>query len=183
VTRVDIVEGMNRIFSPQKGNKRFLNVRTVIPILGVLTIVVAATGTTVPNLRAQTIPSTVTILGICGATPTPATLSYGSLAPNAISGEQTVNLANAGNAAAGVSVSGTDWTGGGNTVMKVDATRYSLSSGSYGSKVILLTSAASLTTIPATQNTNTFWQLQAALTNPTFSGAAAQAVTLTVTCQ
>jgi hypothetical protein len=136
--RFDVVKGMDRIFFPLKGNTRFLNVRAMVPILGVLVILVAATASGIPNIHAQSIPSTVTIIGICGATPTPAVLSYGSLAPNAVSGEQTVNLANAGNAAASVSVSGTDWTGGGNTVMKVDATRYSLNSGSYGSKVILV---------------------------------------------
>jgi hypothetical protein len=135
----------------------------------------------VSNVYAQTIPSTVTILGICGATPTPATINYGTLAPNAISSERTVNLLNIGNAPSDVDVSGTDWQDVGE-VMDVSTTHYSTSSGSYGSKTALSTTAGNLVTIPATQNMDTFWQLQAILSNPVFAGPAAQTVTLTVTC-
>ena len=67
--------------------------------------------------------------------------------------------------------------------MDVSTTHYSTSSGSYGSKTALSTTAGNLVTIPATQNRDTFWQLQAVLSNPVFVGPAVQTVTLTVTCQ
>jgi hypothetical protein len=139
----------------------------------------------VPNVSkvyAQTIPSTVTIIGVCGATPTPSLIDYGALAPNAISSEETVNLLNVGNAPSDVDVSGTDWQDVGE-VMDVSTTHYSTSSGSYDSKTALSTTAGNLVTIPATQNMDTFWQLQAVLSDPVFVGPALQTVTLTVTCQ
>jgi hypothetical protein len=136
----------------------------------------------VSNIYAQTIPSTVTIIGICGATPTPAAINYGTIAPDAISSERTVNLLNLGNAPSDVDVGGTDWQDVGE-VMDVSTTHYSTSSGSYGSKTALSTTAGNLVTIPATQNRDTFWQLQAVLSNPVFVGPAVQTVTLTVTCQ
>jgi|SRR5918992_4744668 hypothetical protein len=157
-------------------------------ILGVgcgtaMVFLLSAIAPNVSNAYAQTIPSTVTIIAVCGATPTPTAIDYGALAPNAVSADRTVNLLNAGNAPSAVTARGTAWTGGASTVMNVDATHYSTSSGtSYGSKTALSTSNAALTTIPALQTQDTFWQLQTVLTNP-YVGPATQIVTLTVTCQ
>jgi hypothetical protein len=156
-------------------------------ILGVgcgtaVVLLLSAIAPNISNVYAQTIPSTVTIRGVCGATPTPATINYGELAPNAISSEETVNLQNIGNAPSDVDVSGTDWRDV-EEVMDVSTTHHSTSSGSYGSKTALSTTPGNLVTIPAIQNMNTFWQLQAVLSNTVFVGPAAQTVTLTVTCQ
>jgi hypothetical protein len=147
-----------------------------------MVFLLSAIAPSVSNAYAQTIPSTVTIIGVCGATPTPATINYGTLAPDATSSERTVNLLNIGNAPSDVDVSGTDWEAVGE-VMDVSTTHYSTSSGSYASKTALSTTAGNLVTIPATQNRDTFWQLQAILSNPAFAGPAAQTVTLIVTCQ
>jgi hypothetical protein len=88
-----------------------------------------------------------------------------------------------GNAPSDVEVSGNNWQGAGATVMNVGTTHYGTSSGAYGSKTALSTTASDLVTVPAVQNRDTFWQLQAVLSNPTYVGPAAQTVTLTVTCQ
>ena len=159
--------------------------RKLILVVGcgtALVLLFSAIAHNVSNVYAQTIPSTVTIIGICGATPTPAAINYGTIAPDAISSERTVNLLNLGNAPSDVDVGGTDWQDVGE-VMDVSTTHYSTSSGSYGSKTALSTTAGDLVTIPATQNRDTFWQLQAVLSNPVFVGPAVQTVTLTVTCQ
>lgn len=164
--------------NPFVSRKSILVVGLCIPVV----LLLGAIAPNVSNVYAQTIPSTVTILGICGATPTPAAINYGTLAPNAISSQQTVNLLNVGNAPSDVDVSGTNWQDV-SDVMNVDTTHYSTSSGSYASKTALSTTAANLVTIPAIQNRDTFWQLQAILSNPVFIGPAVQTVTLTVTCQ
>jgi hypothetical protein len=154
----------------------------IIGLCASVVLLLTAIAPEVYNAYAQTIPSTVTILGICGATPTPVAIDYGTLAPNAISSEETVNLLNVGNAPSDVDVSGTDWQDV-SEVMDVSTTHYSTSSGSYGSKTALSTTSGNLVTIPATQNQDTFWQLQAILSDPVFVGPALQTVTLTVTCQ
>jgi hypothetical protein len=159
--------------------KTMLVIGLGIPVLLLLGAVVP----NVSNVYAQTIPSTVTILGICGALADPATIDYGTLAPNDISSEESVTLMNTlGNVPSDVDVSGTNWRDVGD-VMNVGTTHYSTSSGSYGSKTPLSTTPANLVTIPATQSSATFWQLQAILSNPVFIGPAVQTVTLTVTCQ
>jgi hypothetical protein len=155
-----------------------LSKKLIVPMIVVLALL-----SVIPYAYAQTLPSTVTIIGICGATPAPPAVNYGILPPNAISTEQTVNLLNTGNAPSAVSVSGNAWIGAANTVMNVGATHYGTSSSSYATKTPLSTTAVSLTTIPATQNRDTFWQLQTALSDPAYNGPAAQTVTLTVTCQ
>lgn len=150
----------------------------------ILIISIVSVPNMAPNTSAQVIAGTVTILGVCGAIPLPTAVSYGSVPPNAISTEQTVTLQNiAGNVPASVSVRGTDWLSASLDIMDVEQTAYSTTSGSYDSKSKLSATDASLGTVPATGSLNTFWQLNAILNDPTFSGPAGQEVTLTVTCQ
>ena len=78
-------------------------------------------------------------------------MSYGVLAPNAESSDQTLQITNTGNAQANVLVMGSDW---GiplvSNAMLVSATHYSLTSGQpYASKTALTGTDTQLTTLTA----------------------------------
>ena len=157
---------------------------SAIPLIAIFTTIGLIT-TTIPAAHAQvSVPSTATILGVCGVTPVPSAINYGALAPNAASSDQTLQLTNPGNVQATVLVKGTDWsTATISNAMLVSATHYSLTSGqSYASKTALTGTDTQLTTLNALQQKNTFWQLTATLNDPTAVGPATQVVTLTGQC-
>jgi hypothetical protein len=140
--------------------------------------------TAIPSAHALDVPSTATILGVCGLVTVPVAMSYGVLAPNAESSDQTLQITNAGNAQANVLVMGSDW---GiplvSNAMLVSATHYSLTSGQpYASKTALTGTDTQLTTLTALQQKNTFWQLKATLNDPATVGPTTQIVTLTGQC-
>jgi hypothetical protein len=139
---------------------------------------------TIPYAHALDVPSTATILGVCGLTTIPPAISYGVLAPNAESSDQTLQITNTGNVQATVLVRGTAWsTATISNAMLVGATHYSLTSGqAYGSKTALTSTDEQFTTLTALQQRNTFWQLKATLNDPTAVGPATQVVTLTGQC-
>lgn len=138
----------------------------------------------IPYAHALDVPSTATILGVCGLVTVPVAMSYGVLAPNAESSDQTLQLTNTGNAQADVLVSGTDWTIPlVSNAMLVSATHYSLTSGqSYASKTALTGTDTQLTTLTALEQENSFWQLKATLNDPATVGPTTQIVTLTGQC-
>jgi hypothetical protein len=153
----------------------------------VITALIASIGllsTAIPYAYALDVPSTATILGVCGLTTVPTTINYGVLAPDAESSDQTLQIRNTGNVQATVLVKGTDWsTATILNAMPVTATHYTLTSGqSYASKTALTGSDTQLTTLTALQNKNTFWQLRATLSDPTAVGPTTQVVTLTGQC-
>jgi hypothetical protein len=159
-------------------------IMSAIPLIAIFATIGLIT-TTIPAAHAQVnVPSTATILGVCGVTPVPTAINYGALAPSAASSDQTLQLTNPGNVQATVLVKGTDWsTATISNAMLVSATHYSLTSGqSYASKTALTGTDTQLTTLNALQQKNTFWQLTATLNDPTAVGPATQVVTLTGQC-
>jgi hypothetical protein len=157
---------------------------SAIPLIAIFATIGLIT-TTIPAAHAQvSVPSTATILGVCGVTPVPAAIDYGTLAPSATSSDKTVQLTNPGNVQATVLVKGTDWsTATILNAMLVSSTHYSLTSGqTYGSKTALTGTDTQLTTLNPLQSQNTFWQLTATLNDPTAVGAVQQVVTLTGQC-
>lgn len=160
-------------------------IMSAIPLVAIFAGIALIATTTIPAAHAQVaVPSTATILGVCGVTPLPIAINYGILAPSAASEDQTLQLTNPGNVQATVLVKGTDWsTATSPTAMLVGATHYSLTSGqSYDSKIALTGSDTQLTTLSPLTPKNTFWQLTATLNDPTAFGPAEQIVTLTGQC-
>jgi hypothetical protein len=159
-------------------------IMSAIPLVAIFASIGLIT-TTIPAAHAQvSVPSTATILGVCGLTPLPTAINYGVLAPDAESSDQTLAITNTGNAQANVLVRGTDWSIPlVSNAMLVSATHYSLTSGqAYGSKTALTGTDTQLTTLTALQQKNTFWQLKATLNDPTAVGPTTQVVTLTGQC-
>jgi hypothetical protein len=141
-----------------------------------------------PGASAIDVQGTVTLLGICGVTPTVGSpIVYGILAPYTESTDKTLTITNAGNVQAAITVKGTAWDGvlGGSGVMLTGATHYSMTaSQAYASKTALTGSEASLTTLNPLQIKNSFWQLKTDLTpaHADFIDEAVQTVTLTAGC-
>jgi hypothetical protein len=158
-------------------NTNTLVILALIASIGVLS-------TTIPYAHAVDVPSTATILGVCGIVPVPTAISYGILPPDATSSDQTLQISNTGNAIETVLVKGTDWASATSaTALLVGATHYTLTSGqSYSSKTALTGSDVTLTTLNALQQKNTFWQLKATLNDPATVGPVTQTVTLTGQC-
>jgi hypothetical protein len=140
--------------------------------------------TAIPAAHALDVASTAEILGVCGLATVPPAISYGVLAPDAESSDQTLQITNTGNAEASVLVRGTAWsTATIPNAMLVGATHYTLTSGqAYASKTALTGTDTQLTTLTALQAQDTFWQLKATLNNPAAVGPATQVVTLTGQC-
>lgn len=159
---------------------------SAIPLVAIFAGIALITTTTIPTAHAQlNVESTAIILGVCGLATVPPTLDYGTLAPNQVSTEKNLDITNTGNAQADVSVRGTNWVLVENVAtnaMPVGATHYSTSSGSYDSKTALTTEDVQFLTLTALQTQNTFWQLQADLSDPAIVGATTQTVTLTGKC-
>lgn len=157
----------------------FVLIGMLLSIFGVVTI---------QSAFAADVLGTVTLLGVCGVTPTVGSpIVYGILAPYTESSDRTLTITNLGNVQAAIKVKGVDWDGvlGGTGVMLTGATHYSMTSGqAYGSKTTLTGSDVSLTTLNPLQIKNSFWQLKTDLT-PThadFIDEAVQTVTLTADC-
>lgn len=158
--------------------------KTNILVIMALIASTALLSTAIPYANALDVPSTATILGVCGLVTVPTAISYGVLAPDAESSDQTLQITNTGNVQASVLVKGTAWsTATISNAMLVSATHYSLTSGQpYGSKTALTGTDTQLTTLNGLQQKNTLWQLKATLNDPTAVGPATQVVTLTGQC-
>ena len=142
-------------------------------------------GTAVPPLTgSSSTTGNVSIQSTCGiGLSSGAPISYGALAPNTISTEQTLVIQNTGNINATTFVSGTSWLdSSNNTIITIDNTKYSSSTGDYSTKTSLTTDDASLMVIQPNVNTDTFWQLQATLADTSFSGNLTQTVNFAATC-
>lgn len=156
----------------------------LMPIVAAVTTI-GLLSMAVPYVHAQSsVPSTATVIGVCGLVTVPTAIDYGVLAPNAESSDQTLQITNTGNVQATVLTRGTDWSIPLNlNAMLVSATHYSLTSGqAYGSKTALTGTDTQLTTLTALEQKNTFWQLRATLNDPTVVGLTTQVVTLTGQC-
>jgi hypothetical protein len=159
--------------------------KTNVLVIAALIASIGLLSTAVPAAHAVDVTSTATILEVCGLTTIPPAISYGPLAPNQESSDQTLQINNTGNAQADVLVRGTDWSIPlvSPNAMLVGATHYSLTSGqAYGTKTALTGTDTQLTTLTALQQQNTFWQLKATLNDPNAAGPATQVVTLTGQC-
>jgi hypothetical protein len=141
-----------------------------------------------PSASAIDVQGTVTLLGICGVTPTVGSpIAYGILAPYTESSDKTLTITNAGNVQSAITVKGTAWDGvlGGSGVILVGATHYTMTTGqAYASKTALTGSDAALTTLNPLQIKNSIWQLKTDLTpaHVDFVDQAVQTVTLTAGC-
>jgi hypothetical protein len=160
------------------------NMKTNLIAILALIATIGLLSTAIPYAHALDVPSTATILGVCGVVTVPVAIGYGVLAPNAESSDQTLQITNTGNAQASVLIKGTDWSVPLiSNAMLVSATHYSLTSGqSYASKTALTGSDTQLTTLTALQQKNTFWELKATLNDPASVGPTTQVVTLTGQC-
>ena len=164
-----------------------MNFRQKTALLGLLSGTVFATifaGT--GYAYAETVTSSVTIGTTCGIqfVPTDGKISYGEILPGDTTAEQTFTVVNPGNVVAEIKVSGTNWLDDSDVnQMNADNTKYSVTTGEYGSKTGLSTTASTI--IPALKpqiNTDTFWQLEANLLDAKFSGALTQTLDFSSSC-
>jgi hypothetical protein len=166
------------------GYMKMTNMKTNLIAIIALIAAIGLLSTAIPYADALDVPSTATIIGVCGLVTVPVAISYGVLAPNAESSDQTLQLTNTGNAQAAVVVRGTDWSIPlVSNAMLVSATHYSLTAGqAYDSKTALTGTDIQLTTLTALEQENSFWQLRATLNDPATVGPTTQIVTLTGQC-
>ena len=112
-----------------------------------------------------------------------APISYGAISQGETSAEQTLVIQNTGNVNATAFLSGSAWIDSSNsTIINIDNTRYSSSSGEYSAKTQLSVDDVSFMVIQPTRDTNTFWQLEATLLDSSFSGSLTQTVNFVATC-
>ncbi|QLH08334.1 hypothetical protein DSQ19_01515 [Candidatus Nitrosotenuis sp. DW1] len=137
------------------------------------------------SANAQQATGSATILGTCGLSfPNGNAVNYGSLVPNTISAEKKLNMTNTGSVNATLTVKGGDWKdSGSNSVMFGNRTHYNVTTGTYFQKTPLA-SIDQLVKNPFVPSVilQTFWQLQAILLNPSFTGTATQTMNFTVSC-
>src|SRR3989344_782962 len=136
------------------------------------------------QVTAQQATGQATILGTCGISfPNSNLVNYGALIPNTISPEIGLNMTNSGSVTATLDVSGTNWLDGAlNPQMLVNRTHYNVTSSQGYTNNLLLQEVDTPVTanfIPAVL-LKTFWQLQATLLNPSFTGSATQTMDFTV---
>ena len=128
------------------------------------------------------VPSTCGIAFVGGSV-----INYGDLFPGSTSAEKTLTLDNTGNTDADVALRGSHWLdGSGVNQMNVENTRFSTTTGPYALKTPLSLTDQPIDVVdqvltPAT-NRDMFFQLQANLINPGFTGAATQTKIFTATC-
>ncbi len=145
----------------------------------------------IPFANAQlTVPGKVIITSAppttCGidVNPPGSGLTFGSLASQQVSPEQTLSLVNTGTSGAVVDVKGDAWADADKVVhMSVEATHYGLTKGNqYDSMNALKSTASSFGQIAAGSSLDSYWLLKATLSKPDFSGALNQAITFTSFC-
>jgi len=108
---------------------------------------------------------------------------YNDLQSGEISKEAISTLSNPGNVPAILSVQGTDWQDASKTsVIDVSKTRLSFLTGIFASKTPLSLAFQDIRTLQPSVNTNIFWQLEANLLNPSFTGDLTQVMTFRVEC-
>jgi len=109
---------------------------------------------------------------------------YNDLQSGSISSEAIAVLSNPGTDAATLSVQGTDWQDASQTsVIDISETRLSFSTGNFASKIPLSLAFQDIGTLQPSVNTDIFWQLQANLLNPSFTGDLTQVMTFRVECE
>jgi hypothetical protein len=128
----------------------------------------------------------VQIIGTCGLSfPNGSQVNYGPILPNTISSEIRLNMTNSGTVNATLTVKGDNWKDSeNNSVMLVNKTHYNATSGQPYSSKALLQTFDQLVKNPFQPVVilQTFWQLQAILMNPSFTGSATQTMDFTVSC-
>ncbi|TBR07227.1 MAG: hypothetical protein EPO62_08830 [Candidatus Nitrosotenuis sp.] len=159
---------------------------SVVERVGITDSIIAQSST--PQPPAQYISQAtgqVNILGSCGLSfPNGNNIHYGSLTSNTISPEIRLNMTNSGTTQATLQVSGTNWLDeSSSSQMFVNRTYYGVTSGTYFQKTPLQAFNQLVTSnfIPAV-TLQTFWQLQAILLDPSFTGITTQTMDFTVSC-
>ncbi len=157
-----------------------------ISIAALIALIFSITPAMIISVSAQQATGSATILGTCGISfPNGNSVNYGSLVPNTISAEKNLNVTNSGSVNATLTVKGGNWKdSGNNSVMLSNRTHYNVTSGvAYAQKSPLQT-FDKLVKNPFVPSVilKTFWQLQAILLNPTFTGSATQTMNFTVSC-
>ncbi len=156
-----------------------------ITIAGFLAATLALMPSAIMTASAQQATGSANILGTCGLSfPNGNSVNYGSLIPNSISPQVKLNMTNTGTVPATLQVSGSNWLdGSSNSQMLVNRTHYNVTSGTYVQKAPLQSFNQLVTPsfIPAVI-LQTYWQLQAILMNPSFTGSATQTMAFTTSC-
>lgn len=156
-----------------------------ITIAGFLAATLALMPSTIMTASAQQATGSANILGTCGLSFSNGnSVNYGSLIPNSISPQVTLNMTNTGTVPATLQVSGSDWLdGSSNPQMFVNRTHYNVTSGTYVQKAPLQSFDQILTnSFNPAAILETFWQLQAVLMNQSFTGTTTQTMDMVVSC-
>ena len=146
---------------------------------------VSAQPSNVTHDNTGTVTSTVIIGKTCGIT-SDGTISYGMILSGDITAQKTLSITNTGNAHAEIKVSGTNWIDHNNNKlqMKVDSTKYSVSSSSEYSTNNSLSKNPDIIipSLAPQSNTDTFWQLQVNLLDGSFACELIQIVEFSSVC-
>jgi hypothetical protein len=143
----------------------------------------------------QAVPSTTTVTGevtitagsLCGLSATSGSpIQYGSLADGQLSQEKQLVIANTGSVPTNLFLDGSNWKGGalGDDQMAVTNTHYDKSGGvAYAAKVALTTTTQDqgVSIMPGTSE-DWYFQVEAHLSNPAFTGLLKQDVNLGANC-
>ncbi|TBR07225.1 MAG: hypothetical protein EPO62_08820 [Candidatus Nitrosotenuis sp.] len=156
-----------------------------ISLTALIALIFSITPAMIMSVSAQQATGSATILGTCGISfPNGNSVNYGSLVPNTISAQKNLNMTNSGSVNATLTVKGGNWKDPvNNSVMLGNRTHYNVTSGTYLQKTPLQ-SFDQLVKNPFRPSVilQTFWQLQAILLNPSFTGTATQTMNFTVSC-
>ena len=162
-----------------------MKIRFDISVVAFIAVIFSMTPAIIISASAQQATGSATILGTCGISfPNGNSVNYGSLVPNTTSAQKNLNMTNSGSVNATLTVKGGDWKDpGNNSVMLGNRTHYNVTSGTYLQKAPLQT-FDQLVKNPFKPSVilQTFWQLQAILLNPSFTGTATQTMNFTVSC-
>jgi hypothetical protein len=155
----------------------------ITPVFATVLVVIC----TCHGVHAVDVQSNVQILAFCGIDiRSGSPLDYNPVKPGEITDERDIFISNPGDAVANVFVRGTDWQGGGSTVMNVGATHFSATQGQSYDQMNTLSGndAAVMQLNPGNPPPieGTFWRLKADLTDPSFRGSASQTLTLSAQC-
>lgn len=157
-------------------------IATIVVMLSTILVVPSMAS----QVSAQQATGQATIVGTCGLSfPNSNLVNYGALLPNTVSAEIGLDMTNSGTVTATLDVGGTNWVDSKLfPQMLVNRTHYNVtSSQGYANNLLLQEYDTPITAsfIPAVL-LQTFWQLQATLLNPSFTGSATQTMDFTVSC-
>jgi|APSaa5957512535_1039671.scaffolds.fasta_scaffold74981_1 hypothetical protein len=126
---------------------------------------------------ASPLPST------CGITTSVSDVYFSNTQYGQSSDEQVIALTNPGTVTATISVNGGNWVDDTNTsIMNVDNTAFSISTGNFDAKTSLSSSFQEITPSLSSTSFDTFWQLQANLVESSFLGDLSQKMTFRAVC-